>query len=99
MSSNYWQIIKQGRQFKPGKCATEKITNYVTEWKRRCYSTGIPDEVPRKLHGTGRVPSYKEIAELILKNDLAFTGLGLATTGSDRYHDFMRGTSAQGQLF
>lgn len=49
---------------------------YVNLWEARCYSDGIPDEVPDLLEKTGRAPSYKAIAICILKNDLRLIGLG-----------------------
>jgi predicted phosphoadenosine phosphosulfate sulfurtransferase len=45
-------------------------------WENRCYSSGIPDEVPKKLYDSGRAPSYKAIAVAILKNDLKLRSLG-----------------------
>ena len=45
-------------------------------WESRCYSDGIPDEVEEGLSKSMRVPSYKAIAEAILKNDLLLYSLG-----------------------
>lgn len=42
----------------------------------RCYSDGIPDEVPAKLMKTMRAPSCKAIAIAILRNDMRFYSLG-----------------------
>lgn len=50
--------------------------SYIKTWENRCYSNGIPDEIPVKLANSGRVPSYKMIAISILKNDLTLKGLG-----------------------
>lgn len=44
-------------------------------WENRCYSDGIPDEVPAKLAASGRAPSWKSIAVAILKNDLRSIGI------------------------
>ncbi len=51
---------------------------YVSTWRKRCYSNDIPDEVPRKVMQSGRAPSYKAIALAILKNDLHFYSLGFS---------------------
>ena len=56
----------------------------MNTWESRCYSNGIPDEVPDNLANSGRVPSYKAIALSILKNDLNFGGLGF----QGRYSEF-----------
>ena len=76
MSSNFWQIRKQAEQFSHGNTLESKITAYVQEWESRCYSGGIPDEVPAKLAGTGRAPSYKQLAIAILRNDHRLKCLG-----------------------
>lgn len=52
-----------------------------------------------RLHGTGRAPSYREIAILILKNDLLLRGLGFSGNTSPIAHDVMRSLDAQGNLF
>jgi predicted phosphoadenosine phosphosulfate sulfurtransferase len=45
-------------------------------WMNRCYSDGIPDDVPAALVWSGRVPSWRAVALCILRNDLRFRGLG-----------------------
>ena len=47
-----------------------KVENYIKIWEGRCYSEGIPDEVPDRLDQLNRVPSYKRIVKAILTNDL-----------------------------
>lgn len=53
-------------------------------WRRRCYSTDIPDEVPKKVMQSGRAPSYKAIALAILRNDLHMYSLGFSTPSYER---------------
>jgi predicted phosphoadenosine phosphosulfate sulfurtransferase len=55
-----------------------KVRVYEKTWERRCYSRGIPDEVPAKIAKAMRAPSYKAIAMCILKNDLHLTALGFS---------------------
>lgn len=50
-----------------------KINQYVKMWEHRCYSTGIPDEVPNEI--IDKVPSYKLICKAILKNDIGVLGI------------------------
>ncbi len=54
-------------------------------WTERCYSDGIPDEIPEQLSKSLRVPSYKTIAMAILRNDLNFHSLGFDQKQSDYY--------------
>lgn len=72
-------------------------------WESRCYSDGIPDEVPDKLSKSLRVPSYKMIAISILKNDLMLKSLGFSGENSEWYYylkqEKARKESAQINLF
>jgi predicted phosphoadenosine phosphosulfate sulfurtransferase len=45
-------------------------------WESRCYSDGIPDEIPFKLDQLNKDPSYKRICLAILKNDHQLKSLG-----------------------
>ena len=47
----------------------EKVEQYIETWESRCYSNGIPDEVPNRLMELNKAPSYKQIAIAIMKND------------------------------
>jgi len=103
MSSNYWQTKKQALQFKHGNTITSKIEAYLNVWEARCYSDGIPDEVPHKLAQSGRVPSYKLIAMAILRNDFTLKSLGFDGKMSDYYLQIkakqFRTASMQTRLF
>ena len=92
MSSVFWQTMKQTELLSNGKTLTEKINKYIKTWKDRCYSDGIPDEVPEKLSKTLRAPSYKAIAIAILKNDHTCKSLGFNTTMSQTYYDVKNST-------
>jgi predicted phosphoadenosine phosphosulfate sulfurtransferase len=59
-----------------GNSTTERAKEYISKWKARCYSDDIPDELPRKLQESGRAPSYRAIAEAVLKNDLMLNSIG-----------------------
>lgn len=61
---------------------------YVKTWEDRCYSNGIPDEVPAKVQKSKRAPSYKAIALCILKNDHLLIGLGFSEKESDLWKAF-----------
>jgi hypothetical protein len=78
MSKGYWRTDKLTEQFNPGKCATDRVKEYVSTWESRCYQFGIPDEVPRKIAAIGRAPSWQAVAIALLKNDLNLYGLGFS---------------------
>ena len=77
--------------------------SYIQTWETRCYSRGIPDEVPEKLAKTNRAPSYKQIAMTILQNDHALKGLGFEGKQSEYYRQIKSAEfdakSKQGKLF
>lgn len=50
----------------------------MSMWEGRCYSDGIPEEVPDLLSKTGRAPCWKKIAICLLKNDMKLRGLGFS---------------------
>jgi predicted phosphoadenosine phosphosulfate sulfurtransferase len=84
VSKNFWQIKKQSEQLNYGKSATSRIEAYIKQWENRCYSDGIPDEIPDKLLFSGRAPSWKALAICILHNDMGLKKLGLSITASER---------------
>lgn len=85
MSNNIWQMRKQAEQFEHGKTTISRVSSYVKVWEGRCYKDGIPDEVPKRLSDSMRVPSYKAIAMAILQNDLALYTLGFQPVVSHWY--------------
>lgn len=78
MSKGYWRTAKLTEQFSPGRCATERVKEYLETWKARCYESGIPEEVPRKIAASGRAPSWRAVALALLRNDLNLYALGFS---------------------
>lgn len=74
----------------------------MSTWEKRCYSSGIPDEVPAKLSKANRAPSWRQIAILILQNDHQLRGLGFGRESSDIvdqiYRDKKRSESKQMEM-
>ena len=64
----------------------ERIENYVSNWERKCYQEGIPDEAPTRLEQLNKVPSYRMIVGCILKNDVTLKGLGCSRPKSKAYN-------------
>lgn len=72
------------------RCFSEKIENYIYTWTKRGYANGIPDEVPNVLMDSNLAPSYKAIAQAILKNDHSLKTLGFVQMKSKWYGFFKR---------
>lgn len=78
MSNAIWQMSRRQALYEDGNCPTSRVKIYVKTWRNRCYSNDIPDEIPKELMESGRAPSYRALAECILKCDLHFHGLGFS---------------------
>ena len=59
-------------------------------WEDRCYSIGIPDEVPPRISQLNKAPSYKELCSAILKNDVRLKSLGFSFKKTEVYHNFKK---------
>ena len=90
MNNGHWRTDKRIEPFAPGRCATERVLEYVKTWQRRCYSGGIPDEVPAKIAASGRAPSWRAVAIAILQNDLHLYQLGYARPAYDQQRRTVR---------
>jgi predicted phosphoadenosine phosphosulfate sulfurtransferase len=103
MSNGRWQIDEQLLQLGRGKKTTQRVREYVLMWEGRCYSNGIPDEIPELLSKTSRAPSWKKIATCLLKNDMKLRGLGFTEASYDanlvRGIERMSSDNPQGDLF
>ena len=62
-----------------------KILSYVSTWKRRGYSDGIPDFCHPELEAANKVASYRMICRAIMRNDLAMTTLGFTRPKTAAY--------------
>ena len=68
----------------------QKIVNYIRTWEHRCYSEGIPDEVPERIDLLNKAPSYKTICKAILKNDFSLELLGFTKKHTAIYSELKR---------
>lgn len=64
------------------------INRFVRVWTKRCYPSGIPDEVPGEI--ADKVPNYKVICACIIKNDLHLEGLGYSRPKCGAYSELKR---------
>lgn len=68
-----------------------RIQRYVSQWERRGYPHGIPDEAPAELERvTGKVPSYRLICLAIIKNDKQLESLGFTRKPCELYNVLKR---------
>ena len=67
-----------------------KIKNYISNFEKRGYENGIPDEAPLRLDQLNKVPSYKAIVRAILKNDNSLKTLGFSIEKCNQYHELKR---------
>lgn len=68
----------------------KKIENYVSEWEKRCYKNGIPEEVPLRIDQLNKAPSYKALVRAIMKNDTTLKTIGFTPKKCNTYHEFKR---------
>ena len=67
-----------------------KISSYIKSWKRRGYPDDIPDEAPRRLEESFRVPSYRMLCIAIMKNDRHLLILGYSRPPCSIYNEIKR---------
>lgn len=73
----------------------DKIAVFLKWYMKRGYPDGIPDEADPKDEAARRVPSWRRICKVILKNDRICKGLSFSAQGSrkeqqEKYKDLMK---------
>ena len=63
----------------------KEINQYIKHWESNCYLNGLPDEAPSEIKHL--VPSYKNIAMSILRNDISI--IGFARKKSEYYNSIL----------
>jgi predicted phosphoadenosine phosphosulfate sulfurtransferase len=81
----------------------DKIAVFLKWYMTRGYPDGIPDEADPKEEAARRVPSWRRICKVILKNDRICKGLSFAQQGSrkeqtERYKDLMKRRRAEWRI-
>lgn len=66
------------------------VINYIQTWESRCYSNGIPDEVPKRIEQLNKAPSYRMICLALLKNDYPLKTLGFTPKKCESYHQLKK---------
>lgn len=65
-----------------------KVAIYLRWWGIRGYPDGIPDHVEARLESAGKVPSWRKIAKVFLRNDYWCKGLGFSPTKTTAYEKY-----------
>lgn len=63
---------------------------FISGWRGRGYSDGIPDEAPKVLEDKHWAPSYRRMCKVLLRNDHWCKGLGLTQPKSAAYERYMQ---------
>lgn len=73
----------------------DKIETFIQWWAERGYAEGIPDEADPELEAQRRVPSWRRIARVILRNDFLCKGLSFSQQVSGAHDKFQRVMAAR----
>jgi predicted phosphoadenosine phosphosulfate sulfurtransferase len=66
-----------------------KIAVYINWYRKRGYPDGIPDQADYRLEQAGKVPAWRQVAKVLLRNDYWCRGLGFSITKSSAYAKYM----------
>ena len=66
----------------------ERFRSFISGWKQRGYTEGIPDEAPDVLESAHWAPSYRRLVKVLLRNDYWCKGLGLTQPKSKAWDQF-----------
>jgi len=66
-----------------------KIYVFISWWKERGYTNGIPDEAPYILESKKLVPSWRRVCKSLLRNDFWCKGLGFTQHKTDAYKKYL----------
>lgn len=64
-----------------------KIHVFIRWWEERGYANGIPDEADQKLESARKVPSWRRVAKMLLRNDYWAKGLSFTQTKHGFFYD------------
>lgn len=87
---------------KTGEHYQNKIAVYLKWHLDRGYPKGIPDEADYRLETYGKVPSWRRVCKILLRNDYWCRGLGFSPTKSSAYNKYlalMRRRKSEWKLF
>lgn len=67
-----------------------KFAVFLKWYQDRGYPNGIPDEVDAKLEASRKVPSWRRLCKVLLKNDWWCKGLGFGQTKAGSYERYLK---------
>lgn len=72
-----------------GEHYKNKVAIFLKWWMERGYSAGIPDEGDPKEEAARKVPSWRRICKVLLRNDYWCKGLSFTQHQSESYQKYM----------
>ena len=69
---------------------SNKIAVFIHWWEERGYPYGIPDEADPKDEAAKKVPSWRRIAKMLLRNDYWAKGLSFTQHKSEAYEKYLK---------
>ncbi|REK68026.1 MAG: phosphoadenosine phosphosulfate reductase [Cohnella sp.] len=69
---------------------SNKIAVFLKWWADRGYPNGIPDEADPKEEAAKKVPSWRRVCKVLLRNDYWCKGLSFSQTKSEAYEKYMK---------
>lgn len=69
---------------------SNKIAVFLKWWAERGYEFWIPDEADPKEEASKKVPSWRRVCKVLLRNDYWCKGLSFTQTKSDAYEKYMK---------
>ena len=75
---------------KTGEHYRNKLAVYLKWHQKRGYEKGIPDSADYKLENSGKVPSWRRICKILLRNDYWCRGLGFSPTKTEAYSKYVK---------
>lgn len=81
----YAQVLLASLPPKTQAHMRNKIDTFVNWWMQRGYARGIPDEADAKAESAKKVPSWRRVCKMLLKNDYWAKSLSFGPTKSEAY--------------
>ena len=69
---------------------SNKIALFIHWWMERGYPNGIPDEMDARDEADKKVPSWRRICKMLLRNDFWAKGLSFSQTKSEAYERYRK---------
>lgn len=69
---------------------SERFKQWLGWWAKKGYNKGIPDDAPVNLENKKRVPSWRRLCKVLLRNDWWCKGIGFSQPKSEAYGKYLK---------